>query len=102
MWRPRLPRSGCCSASPELAQDLHWGGQMRLLIAGGGTGGDLFPALAVAPAFRAGEPDGAVLMVGRSGGPQEQLVPAPRLDPGAGGNRGPHRDAVWENVAPPR
>ena len=54
---------------------------MRLLIAGGGTGGHLYPALAVARAFRVEQPNGAVLLVGREGGPEERLVPVPPLDP---------------------
>src|SRR2546422_90652 len=49
---------------------------MRLLISGGGTGGHVLPALAVAQAFRAEHPDGALLMLGRAGGLEEQLVPA--------------------------
>jgi UDP-N-acetylglucosamine--N-acetylmuramyl-(pentapeptide) pyrophosphoryl-undecaprenol N-acetylglucosamine transferase len=37
---------------------------MRVLIAGGGTGGHLFPAIALAEAFRAEEPAGKILFVG--------------------------------------
>lgn len=37
---------------------------MRVLIAGGGTGGHLFPAVAVAEAFRAKYPTGGILFVG--------------------------------------
>ncbi|MFZ0216664.1 MAG: UDP-N-acetylglucosamine--N-acetylmuramyl-(pentapeptide) pyrophosphoryl-undecaprenol N-acetylglucosamine transferase [Candidatus Dormiibacterota bacterium] len=48
---------------------------MRLLIAGGGTGGHVSPALATAQAFRAEHPAGEVLIVGRAGGPEEELVP---------------------------
>jgi UDP-N-acetylglucosamine--N-acetylmuramyl-(pentapeptide) pyrophosphoryl-undecaprenol N-acetylglucosamine transferase len=37
---------------------------MRLLIAGGGTGGHLFPGVAIAEELRAREPDAAIKFVG--------------------------------------
>src|SRR3989442_14982516 len=74
---------------------------MRLLIAGGGAGGRLYPALAVAHAFRAEEPDGALLLVGRKGGPEVRLVPAEGFDLATVNVRGLDRDALWKNLALP-
>src|SRR5260370_42603210 len=74
---------------------------MRLVIAGGGAGGHLYPALAVARAFRAEEPDGALLLVGRKGGPEERLVPAAGFELATVNVRGLDRDALWKNVALP-
>jgi UDP-N-acetylglucosamine--N-acetylmuramyl-(pentapeptide) pyrophosphoryl-undecaprenol N-acetylglucosamine transferase len=74
---------------------------MRLLIAGGGTGGHLFPALAVARAHRAEEPNGGVLLVGRAGGPEERLVPAAGFDLETIRVRGLDRDAPWKNLSLP-
>lgn len=74
---------------------------MRLLIAGGGTGGHLSPALAVAQAFRAEHPDGALLLVGRSGGMEERLVPEAGLALETVRVRGFDRDRPLRNAALP-
>src|SRR2546421_10895542 len=49
---------------------------MRVLISGGGTGGDLLPAIAVAQDLWRKDPDERVLYVGRRGGMEESIVPA--------------------------
>ena len=48
---------------------------MRVLISGGGTGGHLFPAIAVAQALSRKDPEGRILYVGRRGGMEEKIVP---------------------------
>ena len=48
---------------------------MRLLIAGGGTGGHLFPGVAIAEELRAREPDAAVRFVGTKRGIEARVLP---------------------------
>src|SRR5688500_6133314 len=48
---------------------------MRLLIAGGGTGGHLFPGVALAEELRAREPDAAIRFVGTKRGIEARVLP---------------------------
>jgi len=59
------------------------------------------PALAVARAFRAEDPNGAILLVGRAGGPEEQLVPEAGFDLETVRIQGLNRDAPLRNLALP-
>lgn len=47
----------------------------RLIISGGGTGGHIFPALAIANAFRERHPDARILFVGAKGKMEMTRVP---------------------------
>ena len=48
---------------------------LRLMIAGGGTGGHLFPGVAIAEELRAREPDAAICFVGTSRGIEARVLP---------------------------
>lgn len=50
--------------------------QLNILISGGGTGGHIFPALAIAEAIRRREPAAAFLFVGAKGKMEMEKVPA--------------------------
>ncbi len=47
----------------------------RIIIAGGGTGGHIFPALAIANALRKKEPDMDILFVGAKGKMEMEKIP---------------------------
>ena len=49
---------------------------MRYLFAGGGTGGHINPALAIARYIKEKQSDAQILFVGSTGGMEERLVPA--------------------------
>jgi UDP-N-acetylglucosamine--N-acetylmuramyl-(pentapeptide) pyrophosphoryl-undecaprenol N-acetylglucosamine transferase len=48
---------------------------LKLVIAGGGTGGHLFPALALAEEFKEREPGMEIVFIGAYGGLEEKVVP---------------------------
>lgn len=49
--------------------------QLRIIIAGGGTGGHIFPAIAVAQAIQKLQPNAAILFVGAKGKMEMQKIP---------------------------
>ncbi len=48
---------------------------MRVVIAGGGTGGHLFPALAIAQEIKMQDPGGEILFVGTHNGIEARIIP---------------------------
>ena len=48
---------------------------VRIMLAGGGTGGHLYPAIAIADAVRTIDKDAAVLFIGTKGRIEERVVP---------------------------
>ena len=48
---------------------------MKIIISGGGTGGHVFPAIAIANAIKAIEPDADILFVGANGKIEMEKVP---------------------------
>jgi UDP-N-acetylglucosamine--N-acetylmuramyl-(pentapeptide) pyrophosphoryl-undecaprenol N-acetylglucosamine transferase len=51
------------------------GGQLRIIIAGGGTGGHIFPAIAIANAIKKIKPQADILFVGAKGKMEMEKVP---------------------------
>jgi UDP-N-acetylglucosamine--N-acetylmuramyl-(pentapeptide) pyrophosphoryl-undecaprenol N-acetylglucosamine transferase len=56
------------------------GKNIRIIISGGGTGGHLFPAIAIANALRRLEPQAEILFVGANGRMEMQKVPEAGYD----------------------
>ncbi len=54
---------------------------MKLLIAAGGTGGHIFPGLAVAEAFIAADAANKVFFVGTPHGMEGRIIPGLRIPP---------------------
>lgn len=74
---------------------------MRLIISGGGTGGHIFPAIAIADAIRAREPQADILFVGADGKMEMELVPKAGYKITGLPIRGFQRKFTWQNLMMP-
>lgn len=72
---------------------------MRVLISGGGTGGHIFPALAIANAIRRERPDAEIKFVGALGRMEMERVPAAGYEIEGLPVAGFDRRRLWRNFA---
>ena len=73
----------------------------RIIIAGGGTGGHIFPALSIAHALRSAEPDVQILFVGAKGRMEMEKVPEAGYPIEGLDIAGFDRQALWKNITLP-
>lgn len=74
---------------------------LRILISGGGTGGHIFPAIAIANAVKERELDARFLFVGALGKMEMEKVPAAGYEIIGLPIRGFQRHALWKNAGLP-
>lgn len=70
----------------------------KIIISGGGTGGHIFPAIAIANALKKLEPDTEILFVGATGRMEMEKVPAAGYKIIGLDIQGIQRGSVWKNV----
>ncbi len=74
---------------------------MKILIAGGGTGGHIYPALAIADAIREAHPEAEVLFVGARGRMEMEKVPLAGYPIEGLDIAGIQRRLTWKNLLIP-
>lgn len=75
--------------------------EKKVIISGGGTGGHIFPAIAIANALRHTEPDIQILFVGALGRMEMEKVPAAGYDIVGLDIQGINRQSLWKNIMLP-
>lgn len=73
----------------------------RIIISGGGTGGHIFPAIAIANALKRLAPDTVLLFVGANGKMEMEKVPAAGYEIVGLDIQGINRQSLWKNLALP-
>lgn len=74
---------------------------MRFIVTGGGTGGHIYPALAIAGGLRRRYPGCSILYIGTARGLEADLVPAAGLDFRSVRAVGIKRSLSWQNLKVP-
>ena len=72
---------------------------MKYLISGGGTGGHIFPAVSIANALKAADPDADILFVGALGRMEMERVPQAGYKIAGLPVRGFNRAQPWKNIS---
>lgn len=72
-------------------------GKKRVIITGGGTGGHIFPAIAIAKAMRAADSEWEILFVGAKGKMEMEKVPQAGFDIVGISIAGFNRKSIWKN-----
>lgn len=73
----------------------------KVIISGGGTGGHVFPAIAIANALRRVDPEIQILFVGANGRMEMEKVPAAGYDIVGLDIQGINRQSPWKNLVLP-
>ncbi|WP_262249156.1 undecaprenyldiphospho-muramoylpentapeptide beta-N-acetylglucosaminyltransferase [Parapedobacter soli] len=73
----------------------------RVIISGGGTGGHIFPAIAIANALKRIAPDTVLLFVGANGKMEMEKVPAAGYEIMGLDIQGINRTSLWKNLTLP-
>src|SRR5437899_1088105 len=68
-------RAAILHSAFRIPHSVWWGVGLRTLLAGGGTGGHLMPALALAQALQQARPDVEPVLVGAARGIEAQVLP---------------------------
>ncbi len=71
---------------------------MRVIIAGGGTGGHIYPAIAIGEKIKEENPQNEVLFMGTKEGLESRLIPQRGLPMEFIPVSGFHRKKIWKNV----
>lgn len=73
----------------------------KIIISGGGTGGHIFPAIAIADALKLLDPDTEILFVGAKGRMEMEKVPDAGYHIIGLNIQGFQRDSIWKNIMLP-